>query len=225
MSPMRCSASSLFSNSACFSRCLSRRFFTCCVLVASVLAWGGGCGGSSEETAPPASPPAMAVKDIQFGAGVVAVQNRIGQLQNILRDGQLSIYRFDPAEQGDGGRQRTPVRFYDFHFYREELSQVQVLYDLDELRSEIGREKFFLAIEERYQAKEDFNASEGRRWINMDKGVEVRWLEDIEHDSGRLVVTWLEHRKALEAAREALRGRRRNEEERDSNGGGVDIGI
>lgn len=225
MSPMRCPASSLFSNSACFSRCLSRRFFTCCVLVASVLAWGGGCGGSSEEPAPPASPPPMAVKDIQFGAGVVAVQNRIGQLQEVLRDGSLSIYRFDPAEEGDGGRQRTPVRLYGFHFHREELVQVQVLYDLDELRSEIGREAFFRTIEERYQTKEDFNASEGRRWINMDKGVEVRWLEDFGRDSGRLTITWLKHKDALESAREALRGRRQDEEEGDSNGGGVDIGI
>lgn len=197
----------------------------CSVIAVIVLLGHGGCGGSSDESAPVPTPPPMAVKDIQFGAGMVAVRNRIGELQEILREGPLSIYRHEPAEADQGRQQRTPVQLYDFHFHRGELAQVQAIYDLNELQAEIGRESFFRTIEERYQAKEDFNAPEGRRWINMDKGVEVRWREDFGHNSGQLTITWIEKKEALEAARKSLRGRRRDEKERDSEGGGFDIGI
>lgn len=214
----------LVSRIADFSRCMPLRRVRA-VIAAMILLVHGGCGGSSEDPPPAPAPPPMAVKDVQFGAGMVAVRNRIGQLQKILREGPLSIYRFDPAEAGNEGRQRTPVRLYDFHFHRGELAQVQVIYDLDELQSEIGRDTFFRTIEDRYQTKEDFNAPEGRRWINMDKGVEVRWREDFGRNSGRLTITWIERKDALEAARKSLRGRRREETERDSDDGGVDIGI
>ncbi|MFW5802395.1 MAG: hypothetical protein ACOCWJ_00625 [Verrucomicrobiota bacterium] len=197
------------------------------VIAAMVLLGHGGCGGSSDDSSPAPPPPPMAVKDVQFGAGMVTVRNRIGELKEILREGPLSIYRFEPAEADNRTRQRTPVQFYDFHFHREELAEVQVLYDLDELQAEIGRDTFFRTIEERYQTKEDFNAPDGRRWINMDKGVEVRWREDFEHDSGRLTITWIERKDAIEAARKSLRGRLKDEQDSgdgDDNGG-VDIGI
>lgn len=209
-------------------RCPQRTFaFT---LVATILILGGGgCGGCGGGAEPPpeadAPPPPMAMKDVQFGSGMVAVQNRIGILKKVMGEGPLSVYRRNPADDTAETQVQTPVVYYDFYFHREELVEVQIFYNTGELRATIGRDTFFRTIESRYETKEDFNAPEGRRWVNAERGIEVVWQEDFGQNAGKLTVTWLDKKTDLEHARERLRRQREQESQGGDEGGGVDIGI
>lgn len=174
----------------------------------------------------------MALKNVQFGLGKVAVERRIGALDEKLRDGRLAVYHHVPSTED--AAQRTPVQRYIFHFYRGELAEVEILYDTRVLRAEIGEESFRKAIRSRYEAKEDFKfapewateTTTGRRWFNQDTGVEVIWVEDYSVNQGRLTVSWEKWQHALEQARKAYRRRQRlKEQEDDEEKEGVDIGI
>lgn len=154
-------------------------------LLAGLLLLLQGCGGEEEvveDTGPP-----IAVRELQFGAGVVLAERQVGKLEHVGKHSTLLVYRRENEDE------KSPVAEHRLYFVEGKLAQVEVLYDVSKVHKMVGMSRFFETVEKKYDVQEDFGIQTGRRrWINLDSGVALVWRDPVRDDIGTLTITWEE---------------------------------